>query len=1035
MKLPEIGVKKPITTAMIFIGILLVGIAALLVLPTDVLPDIELPTLTVITVYPGASADEVEQQVTKRLEEVLSGSSNLKKITSKSKENVSFITLQYQWNSDLNEASANARDLIGMAKHRLPDGAKDPQIMKINSSMLPVIIYGVSSKESYPGIAKIIEDKITNPMKKLPGVGTVIVIGQPTREIRISVNPEKLKAYHISMSQLSQYLQINNVTIPGGSIKVGSNEFSVRVPGEFNSVNDIANMAITSFNGKVIHMNDVAEVQDRFKDKDEILRVEGRPSVGLLVQKQSGANALEVATELKNSVKDIQKNLPPDVTVTELLDSSVLVKGSINNLTETILYAAAFVILIVFLFLRNYRSSLIVILTIPFSLIVAFIFMYFANYTVNIFSLMSLAVAIGVVVDNAIVVLDNITRHIDKGVPPKQAAIFATGEMGLAITASTLTIIAVFLPMIFMGGLVGIIFKQLAILTSVTILASLLTSLLLTPMMSSRMLISKQEQLKKKKGRFYTASENVFIAIENAYKKGLQWSVIHRWVIICASLALLVITLYLARNLGTDYIPEFDSGDVSIVFQTEVGTTAQETERVGKKVEAILEQEVPEMKTHFMIVGETEEGLLSTIGFKEGKNIGTVMAKVCDPKDRKRSTQQIADVLRKRIALIPEIEKFHVSGTSVLSGALLGNMKPIQVNIMGNDLNQMNAAADSIRAKLVQNPNMTNVETSVDNGKMEVVVDVDQQKAADLGLNMAMVGLQVRQAIFGVESGNYKQEGDEYKIRVQYDSINRNSIEKLNSLVLTTLKGQQVPISSVATIHQGHGPLEIDRESQQRIVYVTADLKGISLGTATKQVKSMLSSMSLSRDVDVNLGGQVTDQQESFARLAVMFIVGILLVYMIMASQFESLKEPFIIMFTIPLSVIGVLLAFLVSGLTLSVVTFVGLIMLIGIDLNNGIILVDYTNLLRKRGTPLLEAAAEAGRLRLRPVLMTSLTAILGFIPLATSTGMGSEIWSPFGTTCIGGLIVSKFFTMFLIPVLYVSFSKKEIKKSAPEKA
>ena len=1010
---------------MIFIGILLVGIAALLVLPTDVLPDIELPTLTVITVYPGASADEVEQQVTKTLEEVLSSSSNLKKITSKSKENVSFITLQYQWNSDLNEASANARDLIGLAKRRLPDGANDPQIMKINSSMLPIIIYGVSSKESYSGISKIIEDKITNPMKKLPGVGTVLVIGNPTREIRVSVDPEMLKAYHISLSQLSQYLQINNVTVPGGSIKVGTNEFSVRIPGEFTSVDAISNMAITSFNGKVIRLGDIARVQDSFKDKDEIIRVEDKPSVGLLVQKQSGANALEVAQELKKSVKEIQKNLPPDVTITEMLDSSVLVKGSINNLTETILYAAAFVILIIFLFLRNYRSSLIVILTIPFSLIVAFIFMYFANYTVNIFSLMSLAVAIGVVVDNAIVVLDNITRHIDKGVPPKQAAIFATGEMGLAITASTLTIIAVFLPMIFMGGLVGIIFKQLAILTSVTILASLLVSLLLTPMMSSRLLISKQEQLKKKKGRFYTASENVFIAIENAYKKGLQWSVVHRWVIIAASLALLVITLFLARNLGTDYIPEFDSGDVSIVFQTEVGSTAQATERVGQKVEAIIEKEVPEMKTHFMIVGQTEDGLLSAIGFKEGKNIGTIMLKVSDPKERKRTTQQIAASLREKIATIPEIEKFHVSGTSILSSALLGNVKPIQINIMGNDLNGLNAAADSIKAMLDKNPDITNVETTVDNGKMEVVIDVDQQKAADLGLNMAMVGLQVRQAIFGVESGKYKQEGDEYKIRVQYDSTDRNNIERLNSLVLTTLKGQQIPISSVATIYQGRGPLEIDRESQQRIVYVTADLKNVSLGTATKDVKSMLASMPVTRNVDVSLSGQVTEQKESFERLALMFIVGILLVYMIMASQFESLKEPFIIMFTIPLSVIGVLLAFLISGLTLSVVTFVGLIMLIGIDLNNGIILVDYTNLLRKRGMHLLEAAAEAGRLRLRPVLMTSLTAILGFIPLATSSGMGSEIWSPFGITCIGGLLVSKFFTMFLIPVLYVSFSKK----------
>ena len=1027
MKLPEIGVKRPVFTALIFIAVLLFGIVSLKMLPTDVLPNIELPTLTVITVYPGASAQEVEQQVTKKLEETLSGSENLKKITSKSKENVSFITLQYQWNSDLNEASANARDLIELAKRKLPNAAQDPTILKINSSMLPVIIYGVNAKESYNGISKIIEDKITNPLKKLPGVGSILVLGQPTREIKINVDPDKLKAYHLSVSQLATNLKLDNINVPGGSIKVGTNEFAIRVPGEFTSVREIENMAMTSFSGKLIRIKDIATVNDGFKEKDEIIRVNDKHAIGLLVQKQSGANTVEVAKALRNEINKIQKTLPKDVEVKELMDSSVLVIASINNLTETILYAALFVVIIVFLFLRNYRSSLIIILSIPFSLIVAFIYMYFANYTVNIFSLMSLAVAIGVVVDNAIVVLDNITRHIEKGVRPKQAAIFATSEMGLAISASTFTIIAVFLPMVFMGGLVGIMFKQLAILTSVTLLASLITSLLLTPMMASKLLKSAEEEKKKKHGKVYQWSENMFVSLENGYKKGLEWSVRHRIIVISTSLGLFIITLFLAKNVGTDYIPEFDAGDVTIVFQTEVGTNVQETERVAKEVEAILKSDVPELKSFFTIIGQTEDGLLTAIGFKEGKNIATLMARVVPPEERKRSAKEIANALRKRLSEIPEIAKYNVSGGSFLSAALLGNIKPIQVNLMGSDFRVLNTLADSIKAQLNKNPNLTNIETTVDNGKMEIQIDIDKQKAANVGLNSTMIAMQVRQSIYGTEAGNYKEENDEYKIIVQYDSADRNNIEKLSSIVLSTLTGQQVPVSTIGTINRKTGPLEIARESRQRVVYLMTDLKDISLGDATKEVNKTLSKMDIPKSVDVSLGGQVNEQKDSFSSLIVMFIVGVLLVYMIMAAQFESFKDPFIILFTVPLSIIGVIWAFLITGLSLSVVTFVAMIMLIGIDVNNGIILVDYTNMMRKRGHNLLEAASESGRLRLRPVLMTSLTAILGMIPLAVSSGMGSEIWSPFGITCIGGLLVSKFFTMFLIPTLYVSFNKKEL--------
>lgn len=1028
MKLPEIGVKRPVFTAMVFLGILLLGTISLFMLPKDVLPDIEIPTLTVITVYPGASANEVEQQVTKKLEEVLSGTTNLKKITSRSKENVSFITLQFQWNVNLNDASANVRDMIELVKRRLPDGAQNPIVYRINSSMLPVVIYGVRASESYSGISRIIDDQINNRLKKIPGVGTVLVIGGPTREIQVEVDPARLAGYRLSVPEIAQVLKLNNLAVPGGDMKIGISEFAVRVPGEFENVDQIRNLAITSLNGRIIHLGDVASVTDGFKDKDERIRVAGKYSVGLMVQKQSGANTLEVAQKVKEEVKTIQKTLPPDVSINELLDSSELVSSSIHNLSETIFYAGIFVILVVFLFLRNIRGSLIIILTIPISLIVAFIFMMLAGYTVNIFSLMSLAIAIGLVVDNAIVVLDNITRHIERGVKPRQAAVFATEEMGLAITASTLTIIAVFLPMVFMGGLVGIMFRQLAILTSVTLLASLATSMWLTPMMASQLLFDAQKQERRKKSEFYLASEKAFVAVENGYKHALAWSIGRRWQIILFSILLFAVTLWIGRSVGTDYIPEFDAGDVSITIQTGAGTTVNETERVTAKVEQIIREEIPEAVSSFSIVGQTEDGVLSAIGFEEGKNMATLIVKVTPPDKRSRTAREIANRVRERIEQIPEVERCTVSGGSILSTALLGNVKPVSVMIMGNDLSQMNATALKIRDMLAGQSYLANVESSVDKGKMELQVKVDQQKAAAMGLNTAMVALQVRQSIYGAEAGNYKEDGDEYTIRVRYDSAYRTDTRDLENISLTTLLGAHVPLSTVATITEGSGPLEIDRESQQRKVSVSADLKNTSLGEANDKVQQLLAHIDIPSGISIQLAGQKTEQSESFRNLFWMFVIGVLLVYMIMASQFESFRDPFIIMFTVPLSVIGVIWAFKIAGLTLSVVTFVGLIMLIGIDVNNAIILVDYTNILRKRGMALREAVAEAGRCRLRPVLMTSLIAILGMIPMAVSKGMGSEIWSPLGITCIGGLLVSKIFTIFLIPVIYTSMNRKALK-------
>lgn len=1028
MKLPEVAVKRPVAIAMLFVAILLFGIVSLVKLPLDIMPEMELPTLTVITVYPGASADEVEEQVSKELEKILSGTEHLKEITSQSKENVSFVQLQFDWGTDITSAANNARDLIELVKNKLPRDARTPIIFKVNSAMMPVLVYGVTANESYNGLNKMVNDEIATKLRKVPGVGSVLVIGAPEREIKVDVNPVKLQAYNLSMNQIATILKAQNISIPGGSIKVGSNDFSVRIPGDILNVNELEDLPLISFNGRVIKLSDVAVVTDEYKEKDEFTRTDNGLGLTLMIQKQSGENTLNVVKAVREKVVELRKDLPADVRMDEVMKSDELITESIKNLSQSLWYALIFVVLVVIAFLRSWKQSIIVFITIPFSLIVAFIVMFASGWTINIFSLMSLIVASGMVVDNAIVVLENITRHIEKGSRPKQAAIFGSSEMGMAISASTLTTIVVFLPMIFMGGIVGLMFKQLAILTSVTLVASLFTALTLTPMASSKLLKGLTRGEHKRNGKFYRLSERLFERMENGYRRILKWVVYHKTVTLITVAVIMAVSFWAGKNLGTDYIPEFDAGDVVAVVETEVGTSAAKTDSVAQLVMAIFRDEIPEMIPGSLsaISGQTEEGLLSSVGFSEGKNITTVMCHLTKPDERDASARQIADRLRARIAAIPEVENFRLLGGSILSAAVTGNKKPIEVELSGNSFESLNRTAEELTAKMRASSYFADVINNVDRGKLEVQIRIDKRKASAMGLNSAMIGLQVRQSIYGTEAGEFKENGDEYDITLRYAPEYRNDIARLRNIQLKNLLNQTVPLMAVADIQMGTSPLQINRKGQQRVVKVMAELSDISLGEAQKETRRILDQMEIPSDVDVEIAGQTTEQGESFGDLYLIMALGILLVYMVMAAQFESFRDPFIIMFAVPVTFVGVIWAFKVTGLTLSITTFIGMIMLMGIVVNNGIVLVDYTNLLRKRGYSLYEAIQEAGRSRMRPVLMTTLTTILGMLPMATSAGMGREAYSPLGITMIGGLLVSTLITLLLVPTIYAIFHDRE---------
>jgi len=1029
MRLSQIAVKKPVTISMIFTGILIFGLLAFYALKLDILPEVEYPSLTVVTILPGASSEDVEQQVTKPLEKQLAGVPKIKSLKSVSKENVSFIMLEFNFGTEIGDATNDVRDRIDPVKKVLPSYAYDPAIIKVDSSMVPVIMYGISAKESAMGLAKIIDDRIEGRLKQVDGIGGLITLGAPKREIEIIVDPVKLRSSGISVATIAKLLETQNISVPGGSIKTGGMDLSVRVPAEFESVDEIGEIMIPAKDGSMVKLSTLAEIRDKLKDQDFTASAKGKTMAVIMTQKQSGANTLEVARNIKAAMEEIRKNVPSDVVIEELNDTSEVIEMSIKNLGTTAAYAAIFVILVILVFLREWRGSLIITLTIPFSLIIGLIFMYVFGYTINIFSLMALSITLGMVVDNTVVVFENITRHIEEGSRPAEAAIFGAGEMTSAISASTLTTVAVFIPLAFVSGIVGLLFKQLAFVASVTIAASLLVSLSLAPMLSS--VLMKRKIKEKKHGFLYNASEKLFVSVEKLYKTLLGINIKFRWLVVIIVAAVFFFTVKAGLSTGTDYIPEFDMGDMVATAELESSVDPERTVEVAKKIEEIVKRNInPEdVRTYYSITGQTDSGLLSLFGFSEGKNVATIMAKIVNRNKRTYHIKEVAAKIRKEAEEIPEVVSFSMNAGSLLQSAMLGSSKPIEIKITGHDLDKLTETSDRLQKILEEQPYLQDIESTADRGKPEITVKFDRVKLARLGINAGMAALAVRESLYGAESGEYKQDNDEYKIVIRYNKEKRNKISDLRNIMLTSATGELIPLSAVGIIEETSGPTKILHETQQRIVYLKLGLNNISLGEAAKNVTDIIKNETIDPDVYIELGGQVVDQQSTFGDMKILFLISLFLIYAIMASQFESLRDPFIIMFTVPLSIIGVIWAFILTGTTLSAVTFVGVIMLLGIVVNNGIVLVDYTNLLRGRGYTIVEAIKEGGRSRLRPVLMTAITTIIGMFPMALNNGAGSEIWKPLGITVIGGLTVSTLVTLLLIPAIYAIMHTREMIK------
>ena len=1036
MNLPRFGVRRPVTVMMIFSAVIIVGAVALIRLPIDLMPDIEPPFISVVTTYPGAAAEDVERKVTKIIENELAIVSDLKTISSISRENLSIVRSEFDYGVDLDVAVNDIRDRLEFAKRNLPEDAEEPMIFKFSTATFPVLIYGITAEESYGALRDIIDDDVADPLKRIPGVGAVQYAGGLERQISIRVDPFRLQSRGLTMAQVSRVLAAENLTLPAGSIKMGPTEYMLRVPGEFETVDEVRRVVVgRGGNGGVVYLEDVAQVEDDFKEQTYVAEIDGRRGMMLFVQKRSGTNAVEVVRRVQQKLtEEIIPSLPPDVEVNMLVDYSDYVVESIRSLTQTLLIGGALVALVTLLFLRRLASTLVIILTIPFSLILTFIFLFAGGYTINAVTLTILILAMGLVVDNAVVVLENIVRHVEQGERPEEAAEFGTAEVGLAVMASTLTTIAVLAPLVFVGGIMGVFFVDVVVVMSVTLLASLFAAVTLTPMLTSKLLITQAKAGTKRglSARLYQVSERGFRRVARLYGALLRAALAHRLVVVLVAV-LLFLAAVLGSGLGTQFFELPDTGLIQATAQLAVGTKVEETARVGRQIQQDFRRVIhPEELLHLsMRAGQSREAFGSVVGQKEGSHIVTVIAKLVGKNQRRRGLAEIANEVAQAVRANPAVVKLTVSTMDPIDQMLFAGGKELSFEIEGYDLERSDALARRIFDIVRATPGVRNPIISRDVGRPELRIEIDRDKAAALGLNVSDIAQTLRQRFYGEAATQFRQAERDYDIFPRLAEPFRRNLTDLRNTVITTPDGVQVPLVNIARLREATGPVEIERKDQERVVKVEAEIYGRSLGEVTSSIKEKLRELDVPQDLKVTVGGLSKEQSETFRDLSWALALGIVLVYMVMASQFESLRHPFVVMFSVPFAFVGVVLAFRLLGMSFDVMAFWGLVMLVGIVVNDAIVLVDYTNILRARGLTVGEAIVEAGERRLRPVLITTATTVFGMLPLAISTAEGAEYMRSLAVAVIGGLSVSTLITLVLVPTIY---SLLEGRRAAPRR-
>jgi HAE1 family hydrophobic/amphiphilic exporter-1 len=1021
MSIYSTSVRRPVTTILIFVALIVIGLYSLTQLPVDLYPEVELPFVGVVTTYPGASASDIESNITRPIEDMLNSVSNLKEMTSTSSDGLSVIFMNFEYGTNLDEASNDIRSNLSFIENYLPEDSEKPTIMKFNSSMMPIIFYAITAEESYRGLEKILDEKIVNPLNRIEGVGSVSLAGVPGRKVYIDVDPRKMEAYNLTIEQIGNILRAENMNMPAGYIEMGQNDYPLRIQGEFPESDVIKNIVVSSYNGNNVYLKDVAVVRDTIRETKLDTRINGRQGMTMYVQKQSGGNTVKVTREIENSLETLKKELPADVKIEKLFDSATFIKDSISNLTETLLYAAIFVILVVLFFLGRWRATIIIIVTIPISLVVAFIYLFVTGESINIISLTSLSIAIGMVVDDAIVVLENITKHVERGSRPREAAIYATNEVWLAVIVTTLTVVAVFFPLTFVKGLTGVLFKQLGMLVSITIITSVFAAITLTPTMSA--LLLKWYPIRKD-APFWTYDGSIRKALDwfdRFYEKTLRWTLHHKTVVSVISLLIFIASMSLFAVVDTEFFPEADQSRITATIELQTGTRVDETIKTTDKIDELIKKKYPEVNLVSSSTGSDDQAGFSSLFGAGGTHVITYSMRLVPIEEREKDVMTIAEEMRIDLAQFPEIVDFTVS-TSENMGSFGSNT--VDVEVYGYNISQTNIVAEELAEKIRKIEGAKDVTISRDKSKPELQIILDQNKMITSGLNTAMVASAVKNRVEGMTATRLRQSGDEYDVVVRFKESARSTLTDIENIGITNPVGNIIRLGEIAAIKEFWSPPSIQRKRRERIVNVSFTPYKRSLTELQTEVQKAIDETEVPSGVMVQISGAIQEQMESFMDIAFLIVVSLILVYLIMASQFESLKMPFIIMFSIPFAFSGVALALFITHTTLSVISGIGAVMLIGIVVKNAIVLVDFINLMRDRGNELYEAISISGRSRLRPVIMTSTTTILGMLPLAMSTGSGSELWSPMGVAVIGGLIFSTFVTLVIVPVVYAIFAK-----------
>ncbi|MDR2730703.1 MAG: efflux RND transporter permease subunit [Treponema sp.] len=1036
MSVSKAIISKPTTIFIIFALLIGLGFFALANLPIDLYPEINPPILVVYTSYTGAGPEEVERSVTRVLEAALSGVSGLEKATSTSSKGSSMVIMQFTYGTEMSDASNSIRDALERIRNYMPEGADTPMIFKFDPSMIPIMGLMVTGNRTPEELREMAEDVIIPRIEQTPGVATASVNGGREKIIRIEIPQSRLEAYGLTVTQIQQMLAVQNMQTSAGSITEGGLSYILTTMGEYTSLEQIKSTVISYkgggvVNGQVqlprqIYLRDIADVFEGYRDETSAVYVNGVPAVMMQVQKQSGKNSIQTAKDLRVRLTQMTKELPPDIKITEMYNTTDMIQNSLNQVTSTAVSGAVLAILILFVFLRSFKPTLIIGISIPVSIIITMMLMYFAKLTLNLMTMAGLVLGIGMLVDNSIVILENIYHYREKGAKLGTASVLGTSEMMVAIVASTLTTICVFAPLVMFQGLLemaGEMFAGLAFTVVISLGISLLTAAFLVPVLSSHYLplvTRKQKPLKGLLAKFDSYFERFFTGLDNSYRNAVKWVLHHKIIVIASMLVLFIASILMIPVIGWVFMPQQEEDNVSISATLPMGTPLYETEAVLQQLQLIAKQEVKGYKD---IVLNAGSGGMFGGG---GTNSGSLRISLPKYEDRIETADNIKEIMRPHFNKFPGV--FFSFGGGMMGGGMFGGGNAVDIILRVDDLQKGKALGERISALLKERlPDVTEPQVDLRDGLPQIEIVIDREKMYALGLNTYTVGNEIKAAVDGITATRYKSGGKNYNVILILAEADRSTRPALDHIFINSAMAGRVPLSSFASYKEGTGPLTIRRENQSRIIHVTAGAKpGTRINALQERVEALIKAeIPVEDDVIIEYGGDNAQMIKMFTRFILIIVVAAFLVFGVMASLFESFRDPFIIIFTIPLSVIGIVAIYMITGDTFNVLTAVGLLVLIGVIVNNGIVLVDYTNLLRKRGFSLNEACIEAAGNRLRPILMTTLTTILGLVPMAFFPGEGSELVAPIGKTVLGGLSFGTLMTLFLMPAVYAIINKR----------